>query len=265
MFVQKKFEKVKTLERKGILSKIALPKDVKTDTKTYMLRAKPRTMELVKGNGSFAITDEVGFCEGVEFSLIFTNECMLIEVLKGKIYVREDDSVFTLDKAGKLAKFKGSVEKIIWKSLSEMYDYTLHFVGVKYNLENYTIRKEYVNNLMFELFSSFVYSDCKLFTIRPLKYHESIGGKFKFEVKEKIEIKESYPVEYESNSIKEDEMEEDKLSVTMKGFIGKSKKNLYDLENENYDRDDDVVELEDEISIDLHEIDIFKDYNSESY
>ena len=40
---------------------------------------------------------------------------------------------------------------------------------------------------------------------------------------------------------------------------------IYDIENENLDKDDDIIDYEEEEPLNLHEIDIFKDYSSCSF
>ena len=253
MFVQEKYKKLKSSDISNVISKL----DIKSAPK-----GKIKSLEDLKGTGSYILSDKIGFCEGCEYSLFFVDDFMVIKVQEGKLYIEENEVIFSLDNHGKKAKYKSNIDKIVWKSKSEMYNYCLYFLESKYNLTILTDKKDYISHLVFVLNSFYNVNDSKLFSIKPIKYDESKGGKFKFVIKEKIEkpsLDNVNTILYSSKNSEKDSYDD---SNKIRGFIGKSKKNIYDIENENLDKDDDIIDYEEEEPLNLHEIDIFKDYSS---
>lgn len=247
MWVQKKFCDLSVSQRKGFLNTLSLPKDNKDISKLYNLRIKAKSLDFVKGKSFYIITDNIGFCDNTEYSLFFTDDFMVIEVKKGRVYVKDiEDKIFSIDSKNKVSLYESNKDKIIWKSKDEMLNYCFYFAGLKYNLESVMEKKEYVSNLFFILKSSFYLNENSLFTIQPLKYKEDLGGKFKFVVKEKKVVEPQTIPDYE------DKME--------KELAGKSK-DYYDMDDL---ADDDMDDFED-MPLSLHEIDIFKDYVPDNY
>ena len=254
MWVQEKYADLAKSKRKGKLSVLTLPKSTKGVNvldSTYKLNIKPKSLEFVKGNNAYILSDEIGICDTTHFSFFFTDDFMCVCVLKGLIYVKDENGdIFSINQKNKIVKYDSNPERIVWKSMSDLRVFVNYTLETRYNLITETDKRNYANNLIFTAQADFVYNNSKLFTLRFTELSEAISGSFNFEVKEKIEEKISKPFVADEKDVYEDEIVESKKS---------RKRSKYD--DMDADDDDEYDEL-DEFSSSMHEISIFNDYAS---
>lgn len=246
MWLQEKYKGVKKFTRTGKLTSLTLPKDTKMLQSLYELNIKSKSIDFIKGKDTYLITDEIGIADDVEFTFFFNADCLCIKLNKGVLYVKEEDG--TVNSVGMKHKIHTSTlkaDKIIWKTIEDLKVFANYVVKSKYNLTSDMDVNHYRNNLLFGVKTSFEPSQGNLFTIKFTKISEEIGGSFKFEVKEKIEIPVNSNVSFVD--LKENNLYEDKIGKSSQG---------YDSYNDDYDDSDDSNEL----SSSMHEIDIFNDY-----
>ncbi len=258
MWIQEKFEEGQKLKRSGKLTSLTLPKGAKLKESAYKLNIKPKSLDFVKGNNAYIISDEIGISDEVSFSFFFLDDCMCVCVTEGLLYVRNTDgTIYSINHKNKMVKSDSKVDKIIWKSMTEMRDYTKYITQGRYNLVQMKDISEYENNLLYSAKSNFVPAQGNLFTIRFPEISEALGGSFKFVVYEKVN-KEVKTDPKAFNDVDEDKYlyaEEDSYKVKR----GK-KPTKYSMSDDKEDMDDfDDVE---DLTGSMHEINIFNDYTS---
>ena len=249
MWVQEKFLVNKKFKRIGKLATLTLPKDVKFKENLYKLNIKAKSLDFVKGNHMFIISDEIGISDKAEFELFFMEDCMCFRLIKGLLYVRDSEGkVFSINTKHKIVEYCQSLDKIIWKNMSNLKTFVEYVLESKYHLSSFGDKKQYMHNLLFTVVSEYNPYDCKLFTIRFTNLSEEIGGSFNFEIKEKKEtVFVGAPVGSED---KENDL------YSQEQVITKSKKNI------RYDEDEDLDDDMDGLPDSMHEISIFNYYTS---
>lgn len=257
MWIQDKFNDSQKLKRAGKLTSLSLPKGTKIREGAFKLNIKPKSLEFVKGNNAYIISDEIGIAEDVSFSFFFLDDCLCACVTEGLMYVRDSEgTTYSISHKNKVNKSDNKIDRIIWKSVTEMHDYTKYVTMAKYNLVSTREIKDYEDNLLYSAKASFVPAQGNLFTIKFNEISEAIGGSFKFIVKEKIEV----VVKTDVKSLPEDDKylyaEEDSYKVKR----GK-KPTKYSMSDEKSDDMDDYDEVDD-LTGSMHEINIFNDYTS---
>lgn len=247
MWIQDKYININKYKRDGVLSYLTLPKSTKVREELYKLNIKSKSLDFVKGKDVYIISDEIGISENVSFSYFFVNDFLCIKLIKGNLYVKdENNKVFSINNKNKIVEYTSDIKYIEWKTKSEFEDFSNFFTKNKYNLISEIDKRSYVNNLLFIVETEYKYNVNKLFNFKLKEIKESIGGSFEFVVKEKVEEK---PSTY--NIL----LNEDKYLYEEEKKKESKKFSLYP------DEDEDIDEY-DEISSNLHEIDLFKEYSS---
>jgi hypothetical protein len=252
MWIQPKYASLTKSKRKGKLGVLTLPKVPKGSSlvdSAFKLNIKPKSLDFVKGNNAYILSDEIGICDKTQFSFFFTDDFMCICVLKGLVYVKDEKgAIYSINQKNKIVEYEANPERIIWKSMSDLHVFVNYVMQSKYNLIKEVDKRNYANNLLFSVEAEYVYSNSKLFTIRFTELSEVIGGSFNFEIKEKIE-------EVVSKPFVEDE--KDIYTDNSKEYTKSKKYSMYDMGDDDEDYDD-----VDELSGSMHEISIFNDYSS---
>ena len=258
MWINEKFLDTQKLKRDGKLVSLTLPKGAKVLENTYKLNIKPKSLEFVKGNNAYIISDEIGISEGVTFSFFFMSDCLCACVTEGLLYVKDENgNIFSINHKNKIVKSDNKIDKIIWKSVKDMRDYVFYITQGKYNLISPTETQMYEDNLLYTAKADYVPAQGNLFTIKFVEVSEALGGSFKFIVKEKIEQKrENKPL-----------IDEDKyLYAEEDSYTSKSRKvkkpSKYSISDDKGDEMDDYDEGMEDLSESMHEINIFNDYTS---
>lgn len=242
MWIQGKYGSLKKFTRGGKLISLTLPKDTKISQNLYSLNVKAKSLDFIKGKDTYILSDEIGIADDVEFSFFFLDEILCIQLNKGFLYLKETNgTISSINQKHKIQSSTLKEGKIIWKSLNDLKVFANYVIKDKYNLISEADIKNYRNNLMFTVKSSFESNQGNLFTLKFLKISEEIGGSFNFEIKEKIEKKISAPIDVKENNLYED-----------KTYKKSKKYNEYDEFEDSEDSD--------EVSSSMHEIDIFNDY-----
>ena len=263
MLVQEKFKKKKSFSHTGILSSLSVPTGATVGGKKFDLQldGKSNTMKLGDGKSTFVISDVIGISELSEIVLFFLDDAMILELVKGYIYVpREDGTVDVINAKNKISNIEDIGDKVIWKSKSDILEYCLPLVKHKFNLVYPTEVMEYTNNLMFYIKLSYYAKENCLFSVSFPDMFYGLGvGKFKFEVKEApiVEKRENGQIETpeEEEYISNSDKYEDSISYKDKKY--NDRYSNYDSDDYFYPDDDDILPPS------MHEVDIFNDYESD--
>ncbi len=246
MWIQNGYTEVKKFDRAGILSSLILPKDSKKDNNLYKLAIKSKNLELVKGSDTYILSNEIGIQDTADFTFFFLNDLLCVKLEKGSLFVKDTDGeIYSINNKHKMTKLTIKEDKLIWKSLNDFIDLTNCMIKDKYNVYSPIELSNYRNNLIFSVRSSYSVTQSCLFTIKFLNISEKIGGSFEFKV-------------YEGRKpINTDHFEiPDEMSANSKAY-NKS----YSSEGvENEDDDDDADDVNAIIN-NIHEVDIFSEWN----
>lgn len=265
MWVCNALVKKRKLSRRGLVKNIILPKDKDLETLRYNLKIDNTKKEAYfeKGTGLFVITDEFGVSEKSDFTLFFIDKGVIIELHKGVLYLKgPNDKVYILSsRSGKVTEYLGNRDEVNWRDYSEMFDFCNFFTKSHYNIESSVAAEKYVDNLLFTLQSYYYLKENKLYSCTLKKKSEILGLKtFHFTVFEK-KIVENMPnsLQNQMSSLEKEEVE----------YFKKSSKKMQNLDKEvdykDLDDDDNAVDEDlDNISSDMHAVDIFNEYTPES-
>lgn len=265
MLVQDKYKKIKKFSHTGIISSLSVPTDASVGNKKVDLQisGKSKTMKLCEGKSVFVISDVIGISENTEIVIFYLDDVVVLELVKGFIYVPNEDGTINVinakNKIRVLNKEIEDIETISWKTRDDMFYYCSHLVEGRFNLVDALDVKSYTNNLMFHLKLSYSLKENSLFSMNLLDVFYGLGvGQFNFEVKEPISKAENLEVE---EPIFNDDY-----------ILDKNKKKAYkqgkDIDYSDYEYDyssDDEYYSEKDVVLpyNMHEVDIFNDYNSE--
>lgn len=262
MLVQEKFKRKKSFSHTGILPSLSVPTGAVGGKKfDLQLDGKSNTMKLGDGKSTFVISDVIGISELSEIVLFFLDDAMVLELVKGYIYVpKEDGTVDVINAKNKITNMIDVGDKVIWKSKTDILEYCIPYVKHKFNLTIPNDVMNYTNNLMFYIKLSYYVKENCLFSISFPDIFYGLGvGKFKFEVKEapmveKKVVLQTEVKEEEEYVLKSDEYED---SISYKDKRYNDRYSNYDSDDYFYPDDDDVLPPN------MHEVDIFSDYETE--
>ena len=265
MLVQDKYKKKKSFSHTGILSSLSVPTGATVGNKKFDLQidGKSKTMKLGEGKSAFVISDVIGISELTEIVLFFLDDVMVLELVKGYIYVpTESGEIQVLNSKNKINVLTEKQDKIIWKNKKDLLEYCSPFVKHKFNLNVPMEINDYVNNLMFHLKMSYYANENCLFSFSILDMFYGLGiGKFSFEIKEPL-IKvlpnsEANKPEVDEYIPKSDSFEDSVSYRNKKGNKYYDKYSDYDSDDYFYPDEEDVLPSH------MHEVDIYSEYEEE--
>ena len=95
MITSKKFKGISEFGRKGVATKVVVePEQMKKDLVDIVKDKKNMAIKVVAGKDCWLFTDKFGFSDKAVINLLFCNDCMLINVVNGVIYMQEEDVIY---------------------------------------------------------------------------------------------------------------------------------------------------------------------------
>ena len=259
MYIMEQYARKRKFKRDGLLSSLTLPKGVKLEKSKndIKINVKLKSIDIIVGKHSYALTNKFGVSELSEFTLFFMNDFMVIELQKGYLYLEEGDKIFVLDTKSNIKEFQGDLCRVHWETFDTILKYCKEFTANKYHLIKNEDIKNYVSNLLYTFKSSYEYNNSKLYTLKLVEMYCDLGiDIFNYEVKEDKKVDKNSEVKVKSNFKEEAYINELERNALIRV---KKNKNLSDSE----ESDDDFEDIE-VLPSHMHEIDIFNEYTSET-
>lgn len=152
MITSKKFKGISEFGRKGVATKVVVePEQMKKDLVDIVKDKKNMAIKVVAGKDCWLFTDKFGFADKAVINLLFCNDCMLINVVNGVIYMQEEDVIYSVDQWGTIAYPSLGKKTLSWMSMKDVWSHAMTMTQNFYKTPSDSVTESYVNNLTYTI------------------------------------------------------------------------------------------------------------------
>lgn len=152
MITSKKFKGITEFSRKGVATKVIIePDQMKKDLVDIVKDKKNMAIKVVSGKDCWLFTDKFGFADKAVINLLFCDDCMLINVVNGVIYMQEEDVIYSVDQWGTIAYPSLGRKTLSWMSVKDVWEHAMSMTQNFYKTPTDTVTADYVNNLTYTI------------------------------------------------------------------------------------------------------------------